>query len=63
MIPLRSGMAAFGTTAVRNELDRLRLHAFVAELEDQVGPIDESEVARYGAMLTAASEATRQAGP
>ena len=48
MIPLRG-----------DELDRLRLHAFVAELEDQVGPVDETEVARNGAMLAAASPATR----
>lgn len=52
-------VSAFVTAAVRNELDRLRLHAFVAELEDQVGPVDETEVARYGAMLAAASAATK----
>ena len=39
MIPLRG-----------DELDRLRLHAFVTELEDQVGPVDETEVVRYGAL-------------
>ena len=36
------------------ELDRLRLQSFVAELEDEVGPVDEAEVARYCAMLGAA---------
>jgi post-segregation antitoxin (ccd killing protein) len=54
-------VSAFVAAAVRNELDRLRLHAFVAELEDQVGPVDESEVARYSAML-AASAATKADG-
>ena len=39
--------------ALRNELDRLRLQAFVAELEDEVGPVDETEVARYSALLAA----------
>jgi post-segregation antitoxin (ccd killing protein) len=52
-------VSAFVTAAVRNELDRLRLHAFVAELEEQVGPVDETEVARYSAMLAAASAATK----
>lgn len=55
-------VSAFVTAAVRNELGRLRLHAFVTELEDQVGPVDETEVARYGAMLAAASAATRAGG-
>jgi len=52
-------VSAFVTAAVRNELDRLRLHAFVAELEDQVGPVDETEVARYIAMLAPASAAAK----
>ena len=52
-------VSAFVTAAVRNELDRLRLHAFGAELEEQVGPVDETEVARYSAMLAAASAATK----
>ena len=43
----------------QNERDRLRLHAFVAELEDQAGPVEETEVARNGAMLAAASAATK----
>jgi hypothetical protein len=45
-----------------DELDRLHLHAFVAELEEQVGPVDETEVARYSAMLAAASAATKAGG-
>jgi post-segregation antitoxin (ccd killing protein) len=55
-------VSAFVTAAVRNELDRLRLHAFVTELEDQVGPVDETEVARYTAMLAATSAATKARG-
>jgi hypothetical protein len=51
------------TAAVRNELDGLRLRAFVAELEAQVGSVDETEVARYGAMLAAASAATKADSP
>jgi len=48
--------------AVGNELDELRLRAFVAELEAQVGSVDETEVARYSAMLAAASAATKAGG-
>jgi post-segregation antitoxin (ccd killing protein) len=55
-------VSAFVTAAVRNELDRLRLQSFVAELEDEVGPVDETEVARYSAMLAAASAAAKTAG-
>ena len=55
-------VSAFVTAAVRNELDRLRLQAFVAELEDEVGPVDEAEVARYSAMLAATSAAAKAAG-
>jgi hypothetical protein len=55
-------VSAFVTAAVRNELDRLRLHAFVTELEDQVGPVDETEVARYTAMLAATSAANKAGG-
>lgn len=44
-------VSAFVTDAVRNELDRLRLHAFVAELEAEVGPVDEAQVAKYAAMF------------
>ncbi len=42
-----------------DELDRSRLHAFIAELEEQVGPVDETEVAMYSAMLAAASAAMK----
>ncbi len=55
-------VSAFVAAAVRNELDRQRLHAFVQELVDEVGPVDEAEVARYSAMLAAASAATKAGG-
>ena len=35
------------------------MHAFVAELEDQAGPVEETEVAKNGATLGAASAATK----
>jgi hypothetical protein len=40
-------VSAFVTAAVRHELDRRRLSAFVDELADELGPVDEAEVARY----------------
>lgn len=52
MIALRSELA--GHRSRDEELDRLRLQSFVAELEDEVGPVDETEVARYSIMLAAA---------
>lgn len=56
-------VSAFVTAAVRNELDRLRLQAFVAELEEEVGPVDEDEVARYSALLaTAVASASAPSG-
>lgn len=43
----RDNVSAFITVAVRHELDRRRLFAFVDELADEVGPVDEAEVAKY----------------
>jgi hypothetical protein len=34
----------------------------VRELEDQVGPVDEAEVARYSAMLAEVNAVTRASG-
>jgi hypothetical protein len=48
--------------AVRNELDRRRLHILVRVLEDQVGPVDEAEVARYSAMLAEVNAAASGGG-
>jgi post-segregation antitoxin (ccd killing protein) len=55
-------VSAFVAEAVRNELDRRRLHVLVRELEDQVGPVDEAEVARYSAMLAEVNAAARASG-
>jgi post-segregation antitoxin (ccd killing protein) len=54
----RGNVSAFVAAAVRNELDRLRLHAFVQELVDELGPSDEAEVARYSEMFAAISAAS-----
>lgn len=40
-------VSAFVTTAIRHELDRRRLFAFLDELEDELGPADEEEVAAF----------------
>ncbi len=68
MIALRNDLAhirrlsSFVTAAVRNELDRRRLHAFVQELVDELGPSDEAEVARYSGMLAEIAAASRAIG-
>jgi post-segregation antitoxin (ccd killing protein) len=54
-------VSAFVATAVRHELDRRRLHAFVEELVSELGPSDEAEVARYSELF-AASATTAEAG-
>lgn len=54
-------VSAFVAAAVRHELDRRRLHAFVEELIDELGPSDEAEVARYNELF-AASAAAAEAG-
>jgi post-segregation antitoxin (ccd killing protein) len=54
-------VSAFVAAAVRHELDRRRLHAFVEELIDELGPSDEAEVARYNDLF-AASAAAAEAG-
>jgi post-segregation antitoxin (ccd killing protein) len=56
----QDNVSAFVTTAVRNELDRRRLFAFVDELEAELGPADETEVAKYSELF-AASAATDKA--
>lgn len=43
---------------MRHELDRRRLFAFLEELEDELGPADEDEVAAFSAAITQAA-ATR----
>jgi len=46
-----NNVSAFVTDAVRQELDRRRLFAFVEELADELGPVDEAEVARYSELF------------
>jgi post-segregation antitoxin (ccd killing protein) len=48
-------VSAFVTAAVRNELDRRRLFAFVDELEAELGPADETEVAKYSELFAASA--------
>jgi post-segregation antitoxin (ccd killing protein) len=55
----RDNVSAFVAAAIRHELDRRRLHAFVVELEEELGPADEAEVARYAEMFAAAAAPTR----
>ena len=55
----RDNVSAFVAAAVRHELDRRRLHAFVAELEEELGPADEGEVARYAEMFAASAAPAR----
>jgi post-segregation antitoxin (ccd killing protein) len=54
----QDNVSAFVTAAVRHELDRRRLFAFVSELEDELGPADEAEVAKYSELF--ASTTTRK---
>ena len=55
---LASGnVSAFVVAAVRHELDRRRLHGFLDELEDELGPADENEVALFAEALTPAQAA------
>jgi len=51
-------VSAFVTTAVRHELDRRRLFAFVDELADQLGPVDEAEVAKYSELFASTAAVT-----
>jgi post-segregation antitoxin (ccd killing protein) len=51
-------VSALVAAAVRHELDRLRLHAFVEELVTELGPSDEAEVARYNELFAASAAAT-----
>jgi post-segregation antitoxin (ccd killing protein) len=51
-IAAHDNVSAFVSAAVRHEIDRRRLFAFLDELEDELGPADEDEVAAYNAMFT-----------
>lgn len=51
-------VSAFVTAAVRHELDRRRLFAFVDELADELGPVDEAEVAKYSELFASTAAVT-----
>src|SRR5579859_3954035 len=51
-------VSAFITAAVRHELDRRRLFAFVDELADELGPVDEAEVAKYSELFASTAAVT-----
>jgi len=52
-------VSAFVTTAIRHEVDRRRLFAFLDELEDELGPADENEVAAFADALSQAAPPTK----
>ena len=54
----RDNVSAFITVAVRHELDRRRLFAFVDELADELGPVDEAEVAKYSEVFASTAAVT-----
>lgn len=55
----RNNVSAFISAAVRHELDRRRLSAFLDELEDELGPADEDEIAAFNAAFSQVA-ATKQ---
>ena len=55
-------MSAFVAAAVRHELDRRRLHAFVEELVSELGPSDEAEVVRYSELFAASAAVVMTSG-
>lgn len=57
-------VSAFVSAAVRHELDRRRLFAFLDELEGEIGPPDEDEVAAISAAFSrTAATKSAPAGP
>lgn len=55
----RGDVDAYVTALVQHELDRLRLLSFVAELEEELGPADEAEVAEFTAAFARTAAITR----
>jgi hypothetical protein len=49
-----SNVSAFVATAIRHEVDRRRLFGFLDELEHDLGPADDTEVAYYVEQLSQA---------
>jgi post-segregation antitoxin (ccd killing protein) len=52
-----SNVSAFVATAIRHEVDRRRLLGFLDELEQELGPADDADVAYYVEQLTQAAPA------
>jgi post-segregation antitoxin (ccd killing protein) len=52
-------VSAFVAALVRNELDRQRLLAFVEELEEELGPTSEAEIAEYAKAFARTAAITR----
>ncbi len=55
-------VSAFVTTAIRHEVDRRRLFAFLDEMDDELGPVDEDEVASFIEVFTQVADAGPPAG-
>lgn len=55
----RGNVSAFVAAAVRNELDRRRLRVLVQEMEDELGPVDETRVSQIRAMVAEIDAAAR----
>jgi hypothetical protein len=54
-------VGAFIVAVVRDELDRRRLHALALEREEELGPPDEAEMAKIGAMFAEIEAANAEA--
>jgi hypothetical protein len=52
-------VASFMVEAARNELDSRHLQGLVEELGEGLGPVDEEQIARIGAMFARVNAAAR----
>lgn len=43
----KGGLSRFVARAVASELERTRLHQYLAEMEEEFGPIDQAEVDEF----------------
>jgi hypothetical protein len=60
-------VSGFVTAAIRHEVDRRRLFSFLDELDQELGPVDEEEVAYFEGVLAQSAQEkppspTRRAG-
>jgi post-segregation antitoxin (ccd killing protein) len=51
-------VSAFVTTAIRHEVDRRQLFAFLDEMDNELGPVNEDEVASFIEVFTQPAPAT-----